>query len=112
MTQPQPLSDRHVVILGGGFGGVYTARQLDRLMKRRPELRVTLISRENYLLITPLLFEAGSGVLEPRHTVTPIRVLFKRVRFVLAEVQRVDLEGRIVFVRGSDGREFEVAYDQ
>lgn len=85
-----------IVILGGGFGGVYTARHLETILADHEEdeelPEVILINRYNYFLMTPLLFEAGSGVLEPRHAVSPIRSLFDRVRFVEAEVQEVDFE--------------------
>jgi NADH dehydrogenase FAD-containing subunit len=87
---PLPLLPSHptIVILGAGFGGLYTARRLDALLKRRgsPQANVVLIDRHNYFLMTPLLFEAGSGVLEPRHAVSPIRTLLRRLRFVQATV--------------------------
>src|SRR5918998_6514911 len=87
-----------IVILGAGFGGLYTARRLEALLKRRgsPGANVVLIDRHNYFLMTPLLFEAGSGVLEPRHTVSPLRRMLRRVRFVQASVSGVDLDRRIV----------------
>jgi NADH dehydrogenase len=55
-----------------------------RKQSKDRSVRVTLVSRDNYFLMTPLLFEAGSGVLEPRHTVNPIRPLLKSTRFVEA----------------------------
>src|SRR5687767_12242352 len=93
------IGPKRIVILGGGFGGVYAARHLEDLLKVHRDVEVTLVSRENYLLMTPLLFEAGSGVLEPRHAVNPIRPLFERVRFVEAEVTGVDLEQKLVYAR-------------
>ena len=65
-----------VLILGGGFGGVYTALHLEKVTGA--DVQITLVSRDNYFLMTPLLFEAGSGVLEPRHAVNPIRPLLTR----------------------------------
>ncbi len=88
-----------VVILGGGFGGLYTARHLEKIFRRRAGVEITLVSRDNYFLMTPFLFEAGSGVLEPRHAVNPTRKMFKRARFVEGEVERVDFERRVVFAR-------------
>src|SRR4051794_20715584 len=79
-----------IVILGGGFGGVYTARKLEKRLRHEPNVEVTLVSRDNYFLMTPLLFEAGSGVLDPRHTVTPIRRMLDRTQFDEAEVERID----------------------
>lgn len=103
-----------IVILGGGFGGVYTARRLERLLRRGDGgVEVTLVSRDNYFLMTPLLFEAGSGVLDPRHTVTPIRRMVDRTRFVEAEVERVDFERRVVAGRHAPGTgSIELPYDQ
>ena len=104
---------QRVLILGGGFGGIYTAYHLDRIFRRHAGVEITLVSRENYFLMTPLLFEAGSGVLEPRHAVNPIRPLFKKARFVEATVERIDLEGRKVLARhGPEEGIWELEYDQ
>ena len=62
-----------IVVLGGGFGGVATVRHLERSVGRRPDVEITLVSRENFFMITPLLFEACSGRLELRHCAQPIR---------------------------------------
>jgi len=86
-----------VVIVGGGFGGVYTALHLEKIAD--PGVEITLISRDNYFLMTPLLFEAGSGILEPRHAVNPIRPLLTRARFVEAEVKSIDFENKSVSVQ-------------
>jgi NADH dehydrogenase len=102
----------HVVILGAGFGGTYTAMRLQKLMKKQPNLHVTLVSRDNYFLMTPLLFEAGSGILEPRHAVNPLRPLFDRVQFVEAEVIHVDFDKKRVATQLSNGEGYELAFDQ
>jgi NADH dehydrogenase len=103
----------NVVILGAGFGGVYTARKLERLWRGDPHLNITLVSRDNFFLMTPLLFEAGSGVLDPRHAVTPVRRMLDRTRFVEAEVERVDFERKVVVARHApDTEPIEIAYDQ
>ena len=79
-TVAQPPKTR-IVILGGGFGGVYTARHLERLCKRRPEVEIVLVSRDNFLLMTPLLFEVCSGTLDLRHCAFPIRAFLRTTRF-------------------------------
>jgi NADH:ubiquinone reductase (H+-translocating) len=99
-----------IVILGGGFGGVYTARHLEKLLKRG-EAEVTLVSRDNYFLMTPLLFEAGSGILEPRHAVNPLRTMLRRTNFVQAEIQRVDLDTKQVHVAIEGGDPQSIPYD-
>ena len=106
------MSDRsserkRILILGGGFAGVYTALHLDRLKSQSPELDVTLVSRDNYFLTTPLLFEAGSGVLEPRHVVNPIRPLLHRARFIEAQVKQIDVERKVVSICPSNADEIE-----
>ncbi|HYO08936.1 MAG TPA: NAD(P)/FAD-dependent oxidoreductase [Tepidisphaeraceae bacterium] len=100
-----------IVILGGGFGGVYTALHLERTL-RPAEADIILISRDNYFLISPLLFEAGSGVLEPRHAVNPMRTMFRRTHFVQAEILGIDLEGRKVHVRVEGGDPYDLDYSQ
>ena len=104
-----------IIILGAGFGGLYTARHLRKLLKASDGAQVTLVSRDNFFVMTPLLFEAGSGVLEPRHAVNPIRTLFKksqRVHFVQGEILGVDLDARTVSVRTEGGEVSPLGYEQ
>jgi NADH dehydrogenase len=113
-TTAHPESQRtfDIVVLGGGFGGLYTARRLEKLTKKLPNVRVTLISRDNYFLMTPLLFEAGSGILEPRHAVNPIRPLFRRVRFVEAEISGIDFDKKQVVGFLSNDERYVAGFDQ
>ena len=111
-----PPSDRRlkqprIVIVGGGFGGVATARRLERLCKRRPDVEIVLVSRDNFLVMTPLLFEVCSGALDARHCSLPIRAFLRTTRFVEATVQSVDLERRVVHL-SSGGEPDELSYDQ
>ena len=106
----QPPKTR-IVILGGGFGGVTTARHLERLCKRRPDVEIVLVSRDNFLLMTPLLFEVCSGALDARHCSFPIRAFLRTARFVEAAVQGIDLDRRVVRVTGG-GERGELPYDQ
>src|SRR4029453_15887076 len=87
-----------IVILGGGFGGVYTARHLERLCKRRPDVEIVLVSRDNFLLVTPLLFEGCSGTLDLRPCAFPVRAFLGTTLFGEGTVQSVDLERRTVRV--------------
>jgi NADH dehydrogenase len=100
-----------IVILGGGFGGVTTARHLERLCKRRTDVEIVLVSRDNFVLLTPLLFEVCSGALEASHCSLPIRAFLRTTRFVEAVVQSVDLERRVVHL-SSGGEPDELSYDQ
>src|SRR5271155_5061074 len=104
-------SKKRIVILGGGFGGVYTARHLEGLCKHRPDVEIVLVSRDNFLLMTPLLFEIFSGTLDVRHCSFPIRAFLKSTRFVEAAVQSIDLDRRMVHLNAA-GEHGELAYDQ
>src|SRR5690349_13379844 len=85
-----------LVILGGGFGGVSTAGHLERLCRRRSDLEIVLVSSDNFIVLTPLLFEVCSGTLDSRHCSLPIRAYLKTTRFVEAAVQTIDLDRRVV----------------
>jgi NADH dehydrogenase len=100
-----------VVVLGGGFGGVTTARHLERLLRSRTDVDVTLVSRENFFVLTPLLFEACSGRLELRHCAQPIRSALRRTRFIEATVEAVDVQRRTVRATASGGTTYDLSYD-
>jgi NADH dehydrogenase len=100
-----------IVVLGGGFGGVTTARHLERACGDRHDVEITLVNRENFFVLTPLLFEACSGRLELRHCAQPIRAALDRTRFIEATVNRVDVEGRSVRAVASRGATFELPFD-
>ena len=104
-------SKKRILILGGGFGGVVTARHLERLFRRRPDVEIVLVSRDNFLLMTPLLFEVFSGALDLRSCSFPVRVFLRTTRFVEATVQGIDLDRRVVRL-ASAGKSSELAYDQ
>ncbi|HEY6326198.1 MAG TPA: NAD(P)/FAD-dependent oxidoreductase [Candidatus Cybelea sp.] len=84
-----------IVIVGGGFAGIAVARRLERRL-RAAEAEIVLFSRDNYSLFTPMLPEVTSGELEVRHVVTPIREQLARTRFVLADVDSIDVGRRDV----------------
>ena len=100
-----------IVILGGGFGGVYTARHLEKLCKGRQDVEIVLVSQDNFLLMTPLLFEVCSGTLDVRDCAFPIRTFLRTTRFAEATVQSVDLERRMVHLTGGS-ETGELTYDQ
>jgi NADH:ubiquinone reductase (H+-translocating) len=102
---------RNILVLGGGFGGVTAARHLERLVGSRDDVAITLVSRENYFVLTPLLFEACSGTLELRHCAQPIRPALRRARFIEATVEAVDVDRRVVRATTSGGAGYELPYD-
>jgi NADH dehydrogenase len=99
------------VVLGGGFGGVATTRHLERALRGHTGVEITLVSRENFFVITPLLFEACTGRLELRHCAQPIRAALRRARFVEATVERIDVERQIVRAVSADGAPYDLPYD-
>jgi NADH dehydrogenase len=100
-----------VVVVGGGIGGLAAARHLDRRLGRRQDVDITLVNRDNFFLLSPLLFEACSGVLELRHCAQPIRPCLRRVRFTEATVESIDADRRIVHIIGADDARRELSYN-
>src|SRR5579859_1410348 len=87
-----------IVILGGGFGGVYTAVHLEKLMTpaERAEMEIVIVSRDNYIVFQPLLPEVISGSVQLNHVISPIRRLAKTARLYTREVDAIDLAKREV----------------
>src|ERR1700730_5328550 len=83
-----------IVIAGGGFAGLYAAKYLDKRLARRPDVEVTLISRENFILFTPMLHEVAAGDLSPGDVVNPLRRILRHVNVVQAEVKSIDLSAK------------------
>ncbi|HEY7454419.1 MAG TPA: NAD(P)/FAD-dependent oxidoreductase [Thermoleophilaceae bacterium] len=100
-----------VVIAGGGFGGLYAARRLERRLPRH-SARITVVSDVNFLLYTPLLPGAAAGTLEPRHVVVPIREELEWAELQLGRVTGADPALNEVYVRTLDGRDESLRYDQ
>jgi NADH dehydrogenase len=84
---------------------------LERFCKRRPAVEIVLVSRDNFVLLTPLLFEVCSGALDFRHCAFPVRAFLRTTRFVEAAVGGIDLDRRVVQLSGG-GETEELAYDQ
>ncbi|HSB79504.1 MAG TPA: NAD(P)/FAD-dependent oxidoreductase [Candidatus Methylomirabilis sp.] len=105
-------SPQRIVILGGGFGGLYTALHLQKAMSRDSQLDITLVNRENFFLFTPMLHEVAASDLEMTHIVNPIRKLLRRVRFVEGQVESVDLPAhRVVVSHGAEHHHHDLEYD-
>src|SRR5687767_15534208 len=94
----------HVVIVGGGFGGLYAARAL-----RRAPVRVTLVDRRNHHVFQPLLYQVATAAISPSEIAAPIRAIVRRqanCTVIMAEATGVDVAGKTVVL--ADG---ELAYD-
>ena len=112
MTKPtKSQSPRRVVILGGGFGGAYCARMLEKRLGGF-DIDITLIDHNNYFVFYPFLIEAGTGSIEPRHAVIPIRSFLKTAGFRRGGVLGVDTDRQEVLyqVTGSE-QNYAVPYE-
>ena len=87
-----------ILILGGGFAGVYTARYLEKMMTRaeRERVEISIVSLENYIVFQPFLPEVISGTIETLHCITPIRRLTKRTILHTRTIEHIDLETKTV----------------
>ena len=101
-----------VVILGGGFGGLYTALEMEHTLARDPNVEVTLVNRDNFFLFTPMLHEVAASDLDMTHIVNPIRKLLRRVQFFQGDVRRISLsEKRVEVSHGTDSHLHVLEYD-
>src|SRR5918999_320392 len=94
----------NVLILGGGFGGLYAARKLERALPPHAA-KVTVVTDVNFMLYTPLLPGAAAGTLEPRHVVVPLREHLDRAAPLLAHVPGRAPDRREVSVTTAEGDE-------
>ena len=108
---PSPHSAR-VVVLGGGFGGVYAALHLERLLGKGAPLDISLVNRENYLVFQPMLAEVIAGDVGILDTVSPLRQLLGASDLFVREIEGVDLERRVVTLgAGLTPQTQELAFD-
>jgi NADH:ubiquinone reductase (H+-translocating) len=103
------LVTERVVVIGGGFGGLNVTKAL-----AGADVDITVVDRTNHHLFQPLLYQVASGILSPGLIAPAIRSVVKKqanARALLADVHRLDLDGKVVHAHGPDGREVELPYD-
>jgi NADH:ubiquinone reductase (H+-translocating) len=103
------MTTHRVLIVGGGFGGLYAAKAL-----RRAPVEVTLVDRANHHLFQPLLYQVATGILTEGEIAPPLRGVLRRqanARVLLAEVAGFDLEARVAHATAPDGEQLELGYD-
>ncbi len=103
---------KRIVILGGGFGGVYAAMQLEKLLATESAVEVCLVSRDNFFLFTPMLHEIAASDLEITNIVNPLRKLLRKVEVIVGDVHQIDLRAkRVLISRNFHNNPQEVGYD-
>ena len=108
----QPKQPKRIVILGGGFGGLSAARELERVLPRNANVEVTLVNRENFFLFTPMLHEVAASDLDLATIVSPLRRLLERTRLFIGTVERIDADEQTVTVAHAAGlHRHELPYD-
>ena len=106
------MSVKKILILGGGFGGIYAALRLEKLFAKSDDVEVTLVTRDNYFLFTPMLHEIAACDLELNNIVNPLRKLLGRVATFVGTVEEIDLESKTVRAsHGLDDHAHVLPYD-
>ncbi|HET7902432.1 MAG TPA: NAD(P)/FAD-dependent oxidoreductase [Candidatus Nanopelagicales bacterium] len=104
------MSTPRILVVGGGYVGMYTALRLGRKLQRG-EARVTVVDPRSYMTYQPFLPEAGAGSIQPRHTVVPLRQTLRRAEVVTGWIDRIDHARKVACVRPLAGEEYELPYD-
>ena len=108
--EQKSMKKNRVLILGGGFGGLYAALEFEN--RRDPDFEVTLISQDNFFLFTPMLHEVAASDLDLTHIVNPIRKMLRHVQFFEGDVRSIDTAKRqVVVAHGFDQHTHSLEYD-
>jgi NADH dehydrogenase FAD-containing subunit len=94
----KPIHPKRILILGGGFAGVEVLRRLQDRFQNDVSIDITIVSKDNFFLFTPMLHEVASGMIETRHIVTPIRAFCNRAKFYSARVELIDLKNKQIVI--------------
>jgi NADH dehydrogenase len=106
------IARKRIVILGGGFAGLYTAIHLEKRLRGRQDVEVVLVSKENYFVFQPMLPEVVSGNVGILDTVSPLRRLVPRTRLYVRDVERIDCGAKTVTLSpGFGDRPTVLSYD-
>ena len=110
--QPEPPDKTRIVILGGGFGGMAAAQHLEKRFAREAGVDIVLVSKNNYLLFTPMLAEVAGGSLEAQHISPPLRASLAWTRVIRAEAEAIDPTTKCVKLRDDlTASEWSLTYD-
>jgi NADH dehydrogenase FAD-containing subunit len=99
-----------ILIVGGGYIGMYTARRLERLL-RRGEATVTVVDPRGYMTYQPFLAEAAGGSVEPRHVIAPLPRVLRHTRVLIGKIVSIDHASRLAVFASAHGPERVLRYD-
>jgi len=103
---------KKILILGGGFGGINVLKSIQNKFKNEQNIRISIVSKDNYFLYTPMLPQVSSGLIHPSDITIPIRKLCKQAEFYQASISSIDLEQKLVTItRTFDGKVRALDYD-
>jgi len=103
---------KKILILGGGFGGINVLKSIQNKFKNEPNIKISIVSQDNYFLYTPMLPQVSSGLIHPSDITIPIRKLCKKSDFYQATISSIDLEQKLVTItRTFDGKVHALDYD-
>jgi NADH:ubiquinone reductase (H+-translocating) len=112
MMARRNAAKHRIVVLGGGFGGVYAAKSLSHRFRNRSDVHVELLSNENYFVFQPLLPEVAAGGVQATHVVNPVRDIVPHAQFRWCDVAKIDTANKTVFAAHGDGKEWAaITYD-
>ena len=104
------MSRKRILLVGGGYIGLYAARRLERLLKGTDHV-LTLVNPESFMQYQPFLPEVAGGTIDPRAVVVPLRRVLRRTELVVGEVTRIDHEVKAATVRLATGDDRVYPYD-
>jgi NADH:quinone reductase (non-electrogenic) len=103
---------KRIVILGGGFGGVYAAIHLEKLLQGVNGVEISLVSHDNFFLFTPMLHEVAASDLEITNIINPLRKLLRRAEVTVGTAEHIDLPKKVVLIsQGYRKRTVQIEYD-
>lgn len=106
------MEKKRIVILGGGFGGVYTAMRLEKLLKKLPDWEIAIVNRENYFVYQPMLPEVVGGSLGLLDTVSSLRKLLPKTQLFVREIDQIDTKNKkIILAPQFSHKPYELSYD-